>query len=65
MPLVNIQLIEGRDEKKIKEVIKNVTDVVSETLDAPKETVRVIVSEIPKTHWGIGGIPKADMPNGR
>jgi 4-oxalocrotonate tautomerase len=63
MPVVTIQLLEGRNEEKIKEVIKNVTEVVSKTLDAPKEIVRVLVSEVPKTHWGIGGTPVSDMPN--
>ncbi|WP_156288915.1 4-oxalocrotonate tautomerase [Oceanobacillus salinisoli] len=55
MPLVNIQIMEGRSQEKIDALMKNVTDTVSETLGAPKENVRVIVTEIPKTHWGIGG----------
>lgn len=61
MPLVNIQLMEGRPQEKIDLLIKNVTDTVSESLDAPKENVRVIVTEIPKTHWGIGGKSAADL----
>ncbi|WP_110929274.1 4-oxalocrotonate tautomerase [Bacillus massiliglaciei] len=56
MPIVNIQILEGRPQEKIEAVIKNVTDVISQTLDAPKENVRVIVTEIPKTHWGAGGV---------
>jgi 4-oxalocrotonate tautomerase len=60
MPIVNIQLIEGRSEEKIKEVIHNVTEVISSTLDAPKESIRVLVTEIPKTHWGIAGTPMSD-----
>lgn len=42
-------------KKKINALIKNVTIAVSGSLNAPKENVRVIVSEIPKTHFGIGG----------
>ncbi|EME73563.1 4-oxalocrotonate tautomerase [Bacillus sonorensis] len=57
MPIVHIQLLEGRPAEKVEEVIQNVTDTVSATLDAPKENVRVLVTEIPKTHWGIGGTP--------
>jgi 4-oxalocrotonate tautomerase len=60
MPIVNIQLLEGRSEEKIKEVIHNITEVLSATLDAPKENVRVLVSEVPKTHWGIGGTAVSD-----
>ncbi|WP_019153067.1 4-oxalocrotonate tautomerase [Robertmurraya massiliosenegalensis] len=60
MPIINVQLIEGREEKKIAEVIENITNTVSETLDAPKETIRVIVTEIPKTHWGKAGKPMSE-----
>ncbi|WP_027414974.1 4-oxalocrotonate tautomerase [Aneurinibacillus terranovensis] len=61
MPLVNIQILQGRPEEKVKELIQNVTEVVSMTLAAPKENVRVIVTEVPKTHWGIGGIPVSEI----
>lgn len=57
MPIVQLQILEGRSEEKIAEVIENVTNTISETLDAPKESIRVIVTEIPKTHWGKAGIP--------
>jgi len=61
MPLINIQMIEGRPEEKVNELISNVTDTVSETLDAPKKNVRVIIQEVPKTHWGIGGTSAKDL----
>ncbi|MFN2744657.1 MULTISPECIES: 4-oxalocrotonate tautomerase [Bacillus] len=57
MPIIHIQILEGRPPEKVEEVIQHVTDAVSTTLDAPKENVRVLVTEIPKTHWGIGGKP--------
>ncbi|TKC18413.1 4-oxalocrotonate tautomerase [Robertmurraya kyonggiensis] len=57
MPIINVQLLEGRSEEKIAEVIQNITNTVSETLDSPKENIRVIVTEIPKTHWGKAGKP--------
>lgn len=61
MPLVNIQLMEGRPQEKIDLLIKNVTETVSDSLGAPKENIRVIVTEVPKTHWGIGGKTAADL----
>ena len=57
MPIVQLQILEGRSEEKIAEVIENVTNTISETLDAPIESIRVIVTEIPKTHWGRAGVP--------
>ncbi|MEQ2525932.1 4-oxalocrotonate tautomerase [Robertmurraya yapensis] len=57
MPIINVQLLEGRSEEKIAEVIQNITNTVSETLDSPVENIRVVVTEIPKTHWGKAGKP--------
>lgn len=62
MPIVNIQVMEGRSEEKIKEVIENVTHSVSDTLGVPTQNVRVLVNEVPKTHWGIGGTAASDIP---
>jgi 4-oxalocrotonate tautomerase len=59
MPIIHVNLIEGRPKEKVAEVIENVTKTVSETLDAPVENIRVIVTEIPKTHWGKAGEPIA------
>ncbi|BCJ88394.1 4-oxalocrotonate tautomerase [Effusibacillus dendaii] len=62
MPFVQIQMLEGRPEEKIKQMIRDVTDTIVNTLDVPKENVRVVVSEVPKTHWGIAGTPVSDIP---
>lgn len=56
MPLVNIQILEGRSPDKIEALMKSVTDSVSKSLNAPKKNIRVIVTEVPKTHWSIGGV---------
>lgn len=60
MPIINVQIMEGRPPEKVTEVIRNITNTVSETLNAPKESIRVIVTEVPKTHWGIAGIPASE-----
>lgn len=57
MPFIQVSIIEGRSKEKIAEVIENITKTVSETLDAPVENIRVLVTEIPKTHWGKAGKP--------
>jgi 4-oxalocrotonate tautomerase len=61
LPLINIQVIEGRSQEKIDALMKNVTETVSESLDAPKKNVRVIVTEVPKTHWCIGGVKASEI----
>lgn len=62
MPLIQVSIMEGRPPEKVKELIVNLTETVSETLGAPKQNVRVIVTEVPKTHWGIAGVPVSEIP---
>jgi 4-oxalocrotonate tautomerase len=63
MPIVNIQIQQGRSTQKVQDLIAGVTDTVSEKLEVPKDRVRVIVTEVPKTHWGIGGVAASEISN--
>lgn len=56
MPLIHVGLMEGRTEKQIEKLIEELTITAVKTLQTPRETVRVIVYEVPKTNWGIGGV---------
>jgi 4-oxalocrotonate tautomerase len=62
MPLIQVTIMEGRPKEKVKQVIENLTETISTTLEVPKERVRVIVTEVPKTHWGIAGTPASEIP---
>lgn len=55
MPLLQVSIIEGRPAELKEKLIANLTATVCETLNAPPESVRVLVQEYPKTHWGIAG----------
>jgi 4-oxalocrotonate tautomerase len=55
MPIATINIIQGRSEEKIEALIQNMSKAIAESLDAPLESVRVIVNEVPKEHFGIGG----------
>lgn len=55
MPIILAKIIAGRPPEKLERFIEAVTAAASEVLDAPPESVRVIIEEVPKTHWGIGG----------
>jgi 4-oxalocrotonate tautomerase len=57
MPIAIIHLMEGRDDAKKARAIAAVTQALVESLDAKPETVRVILQEVPKAHWGIAGKP--------
>ena len=57
MPLVKIYLWKGRDKEKKKDLIKKVTSVVVDAIDCSAEAVQVIINEVDKDNWGIGGVP--------
>jgi len=58
MPVVQVTLIEGRAPAQKEALIASVTDAVVEALDAPRDSVRVLLYEVPAAHWGVGGASK-------
>jgi 4-oxalocrotonate tautomerase len=62
MPLVQVTMITGRTAAQSAALIASLTDAVVQTLDAPRESVRVIINEVPAEHWGVAGVPKAAAP---
>jgi len=57
MPIITVNTIEGKDKETKRILIQKLTDVTAETLQAPPETIRVIIRDIPIDNYGIGGIP--------
>jgi 4-oxalocrotonate tautomerase len=51
MPLIEVTLAEGRSPEKLRALISRLTEAVVETGVGPKQAVRVIIREVPKTHW--------------
>ncbi|ACK38396.1 4-oxalocrotonate tautomerase [Listeria monocytogenes] len=61
MPFVTIQFLEGRSDDQKKALVSEVTEVVSKNLKAPKENIHVILEEMKKTDYGVGGVRKSDI----
>lgn len=55
MPIATVQIMEGRDEEAKARLIAAVTDALCESIGARREAVRIIIQEVPKSNWGIGG----------
>jgi 4-oxalocrotonate tautomerase len=56
MPLVQIHMLEGRTPEQKKKMITEVTAALINSLDAPPENVRIVIYEVPKSHWSVGGV---------
>jgi 4-oxalocrotonate tautomerase len=54
MPIAMIHIAQGRTDKQKRLLLKNVAEAIASSLDAPIETVRVLVQEVPATQWLAG-----------
>ena len=55
MPIVNIQLIEGRSDEQKEKLIQKVTDACVESIDCTPESVRILLSDVATQHFGVAG----------
>jgi|TARA_R110000868_G_scaffold40927_2_gene140531 4-oxalocrotonate tautomerase len=55
MPIAQINIIEGRTDEQKEALINEVTDAIVRAIGAPKQSVRVIINEMPKQNFGIAG----------
>jgi 4-oxalocrotonate tautomerase len=58
MPIVSVSLLEGRPPEKLEALIADLTATVVGTLGVPADSVRVVLTEVPPSHWGVAGVSK-------
>jgi len=56
MPIVTVQLLEGRTHEQKKAMVEKVTKVVAETTNASPDNVKIIISEMSKNHFASAGV---------
>ena len=56
MPIVQVNMMAGRTNQQKEAMIRKVTDAVMDAVGAPEQNVTVLINEIPKTEFGIGGV---------
>ncbi|QEA13037.1 4-oxalocrotonate tautomerase [Comamonas flocculans] len=61
MPFVQIHMLEGRTPEQKKAVIEKVTQALVQAVGVPASAVRVLIQEVPKEHWGIGGVSAREL----
>lgn len=60
MPIIHVDMIEGRTIEQKRALVEKVTQVVSETVNCPKEAVKIIINDMAKENYGDGGILNCD-----
>ncbi len=59
MPIIQITMIAGRSDDQKTAMYAAVTEAVHQTLGTPKESVRIMVYEVPPQHFATAGIAKS------
>lgn len=60
MPLIEVTLVEGRSPEQLRALITGLTQAACDTVGAPRASVRVVVREVPATHWAAGDVTIAE-----
>ncbi len=55
MPIAHLYIMEGRDTEKKECLIAEVSEAIHRAIDAPMESIRVLIIEMPTQHFGIAG----------
>ncbi|MEJ6348488.1 2-hydroxymuconate tautomerase [Holzapfeliella sp. He02] len=61
MPIVHIDLIEGRSPEQIKGMVKDVTEAIAKNTGAPQENVHIVLNEMNKDNYSVGGKLKSEQ----
>ena len=62
MPIVTVAVYDGRTIDQKREIVKGITDVVARVTGNPAESVHVVIDEVKRENWAIGGVLQPDRP---
>ena len=60
MPIIEVTLVEGRPPAQLRTLITALTDAVESAVAAPRPSIRVVLREVPATHWAAGDVTVAE-----
>ena len=55
MPVVRIEMFAGRDAETKQKLVTEMTDSMARLTGCSPESVSVIIADVPKENWGLGG----------
>jgi len=55
MPLIQVDMFEGRTDEQIKIYVRALTDTTCQLLGCTPEDVTIILRDVPRSRWSIGG----------
>jgi 4-oxalocrotonate tautomerase len=64
MPVVRVSMYDGRSLDQKRELVKGITEVVSKVTGVKPEGIHVVIDEIKRENWSIGGLLWPDRQPG-
>ena len=61
MPVITVHMLNGRTAAQKGALIAELADAAKRTLGVPDEAIRVLLTEIPPEHWGVGSRTMAEL----
>lgn len=55
MPFIHVELVEGRSQEQLTNMMKEITEAVHKNTGAPKEHIHVIINELKKGQYAVNG----------
>lgn len=55
MPIVHIDLLEGRTQEQLSNMARKVTEAIVNTTGAKSESVHIVINEMKKTNYALNG----------
>lgn len=60
MPIIQVEMFEGRTVEQKREMVEKMTQVMVETVGCKKEAVRIIIRDMEPQNFGIAGVLMCD-----
>jgi 4-oxalocrotonate tautomerase len=60
MPVVTVEMWEGRSVEQKRKLVRAITDAMVEHAEARPEALHVILYEVPRENWARGGVLGVD-----
>jgi 4-oxalocrotonate tautomerase len=62
MPIIQVNMLEGRTVEQKRAMVAAVTDAIVSSLAAPRESVRIIINELHSEHFAVAGMTAGQVP---
>ncbi|MFE7278516.1 4-oxalocrotonate tautomerase family protein [Streptomyces sp. NPDC057623] len=60
MPIIDVSLSPGRTDDQLRALVSELTSATTRALGVSEDRVRILLREVPDTHWATGGVTTAD-----